>query len=142
MATLHVVAEPVSGLRKLIGTLTHSGLSHASQEARVTPGRDSQVPTASFVDIRYLGSVRHTTGERALHWEKPEATLHELLRDLAIHYGPRFRYWVLDRGNRLGEHIIVRINGRDARYLDDVDTILHTGDTLTMASTKRFRPRI
>ena len=90
--------------------------------------------------VRYLGTVSATTGERELHWEKPAVTLRELLRDLAIHYGPRFRYWILNRGNVPDEHIIVRINGRNARYLDGANTSLHPGDTITVASTMRLRP--
>ncbi len=90
--------------------------------------------------VRYLGSVSKTTGERQLSWEKPAPTLRELLRDLAIHYGPRFKYWVLDRGNVPDEHIIVRINGRDARYLKDADTPLHANDTISVASTMRLQP--
>ena len=90
--------------------------------------------------VRYIGSVRTTTGERQLKWEKPATTLRELLRDLAIHYGPRFKYWVLDRGNVPDEHIVVRINGRDARYLDGADTPLHSGDTISVASTMRLQP--
>jgi molybdopterin converting factor small subunit len=92
--------------------------------------------------VRYLGSVRTTTGERQLQWEKPATTLRELLRDLAIHYGPRFRYWILNRGNVPDEHIIVRINGRNARYLDGADTPLQSGDTISMASTMRLQPTI
>ena len=90
--------------------------------------------------VRYLGSVRSTTGEREVCWEKPATTLRELLRDLAIHYGPRFKYWILGRGNVPDEHIVVRINGRDVRYLDSADTPLHLDDTITVASTMRLRP--
>ncbi len=90
--------------------------------------------------VRYLGSVRATTGERELCWEKSATTLRELLRDLALHYGPRFKYWILDRGNVPDRHIIVRINGRDARYLDGADTPLHPRDTITVASTMHLRP--
>jgi len=92
------------------------------------------------MEVRYLGSVRKTTGERQTQWEKPAATLRELLRDLAIHYGPRFKYWVLDRGNVPDKHIVVRINGRDARYLDGADTPLNSGDTISLASTVRLQP--
>ena len=90
--------------------------------------------------VRYLGTVRTTTGERQLQWEKPAPTLRELLRDLAIHYGPRFKYWILDRGNVPDEHIVVRINGRDARYLDGADTPLDSGDTISVASRMRIQP--
>ena len=92
------------------------------------------------MNVRYLGSVRATTGERQIQWEKPATTLRELLRDLAIHYGPRFKYWILDRGNVPDEHIVVRINGRDARYLDGADTPLGSGDTISLASKMRIKP--
>ena len=90
--------------------------------------------------VRYLGSVSATTGERQLCWEKPVTTLRELLRDLAIHYGPRFKYWILDRGNVPDKHIVVRINGRDARYLAGADTPLGAGDTISLASKTRIQP--
>ena len=90
--------------------------------------------------VRYLGSVSATTGERELSWEKPATTLRELLRDLAIHYGPRFKYWVLDRGNVPDEHIVVRINGHNARYLDNADTPLNPDDTISLASMMRIQP--
>ncbi len=92
--------------------------------------------------IRCLGSVRATTRERELRWEKPAATLRELLRDLALHYSPRFKYWILTRSNVPDQHIIVRINGRDARYLDGADTPLDPGDTITVTSTIRLRPSL
>jgi hypothetical protein len=69
-------------------------------------------------------------------------TLRELLRDLAIHYGPRFKYWILDRGNVPDEHMVVRINGRDARYLDGADTLLSPADTITLASMMRIQPAV
>jgi molybdopterin converting factor small subunit len=90
--------------------------------------------------VRYLGSVRTTTGERELSWENPAGTLRQLLRDLAIYYGPRFKYWILDRGNVPDEHIVVRINGRDARYLDGADTPLRPEDIISLASTIRLQP--
>ena len=90
--------------------------------------------------VRYLGTVRTTTGERQVDWEKSAVTLRDLLRDLAIHYGPRFKYWILDRGNVPDEHMVVRINGRDARYLDAADTRLSPADTITLASMMRIRP--
>jgi molybdopterin converting factor small subunit len=54
--------------------------------------------------IRYLGSVRAVTGERKLHWERRAAMLRELLRDLALYYGPRFKYWILAQGNVPDQH--------------------------------------
>jgi molybdopterin converting factor small subunit len=92
------------------------------------------------MNVRYIGSVRTTTGERQVQWEKPASTLRELLRGVAIHYGPRFKDFVLNRGNVPDEHIIVRVNGRDARYLDGADTPLGSGDTITLASMMRIRP--
>ncbi len=116
MTILQLVADPISSLKISI--------------------------QAIIVRIRYLGSVRATTGERELRSEQPEATLGELLRDLAIHYGPRFRYWVLECVNKPGERIIVRINGCNAQYLDGADTPLHAGDTITVASQMRRRPML
>jgi len=142
MTGRHLVADWLASLKQWRGAPAQPGLSRDVTATRAAPGRAGEEARAVFVDIRYLGSVRRTTGERALRWEKPEATLRELLRDLAAHYGPRFRYWVLERGNRPGAHIVVRINGRDARYLDDVDTRLHTGDRISVASTLPLRPRL
>jgi hypothetical protein len=100
MATLDTIAASVPGLKKMPPSLTYPALRRDVQKVTVTSEQGLDEPKATSIKIRYLGGVRATTGERELNWERPEATLRQLLRDLAVHYGPRFRYWVLDRGNK------------------------------------------
>lgn len=83
------------------------------------------------MQIRYFATIRTITGENALRWDQPEATLGELLRDLCVRYGDRFRSWVLD-GNDLGQAIIILVNGCDARHLGGINTPLQPEDTIAI----------
>lgn len=142
MVILDTIAASVPGLKKLTPSHTYPALRRDTQKVVITSEHSLDKPKVTSIKIRYLGSVRATTGERELHWERPEATLRQLLRDLAVHYGPRFRYWVLDRGNKPAQHIILRINGLNAWYLDGADTRLHSGDTITVSSQMPLRPTL
>ena len=142
MVILDTIAASVPGLKKLTTSRTYPALRTDPQKVVIASEHGLDEPKVTSIKIRYLGSVRATTGERELCWERPEATLRQLLRDLAVHYGPRFRYWVLDRGNKPAQHIIVRINGLNAWYLDGADTSLHSGDTITVSSQMPMRPAL
>ncbi|GAB4540765.1 MAG: hypothetical protein Kow0063_30920 [Anaerolineae bacterium] len=140
MTILHAIAASIPGLKKSTPPFAYPTLRRDVQKAIIVSEQSLDETQAASIKIRYLGSVRATTGERELHWHRSEVTLRELLRDLAIRYGPRFRYWVLDRGNQPAQHIIVRVNGRNAWYLDGADTRLHSGDTITVSSQMPLRP--
>lgn len=83
------------------------------------------------MQIRYFATIRTITRENTLQWDKPEATLGELLRVLCSRYGDRFRQWVLD-GNGLGQAIIVLVNGCDARHLGGLNTPLSPDDVIAI----------
>jgi hypothetical protein len=63
-----------------------------------------------------------------------------LPRDLAVHYGPCFKYWTLDRGNVPDEHIVVGINERDSSYPVGTDTLLQSGDAIILDSMMHIQP--
>ena len=81
--------------------------------------------------VRYFATLRKITGVHAARLNEPVHTLGELLRKLAATYGEQFRNWVLD-GDELGKHIIILINGRDARHLGGINTALQPDDTVSI----------
>ncbi|MEW5958609.1 MAG: ubiquitin-like small modifier protein 1 [Chloroflexota bacterium] len=83
------------------------------------------------MQIRYFATIRTITGENALYWDKPEATLGELLHDLHPRYGRNFQNWVLD-GDALGPAIIILVNGYDVRHLNGIDTKLQADDIISI----------
>lgn len=85
------------------------------------------------MSIHYLAGIREITNECELLWDKPEASVNDLLHDLADKYGECFKNWVLD-GKKLHESVVVFINGREISYLNGLNTLLHPTDTITFAS--------
>lgn len=79
--------------------------------------------------IRYFATVRDLTGEIEIQWDKPTATLRELLLGLSERYGSKFHQRVWKEGD-LGQGIIVLINGRDARQLGGTEATLSPEDTV------------
>lgn len=73
--------------------------------------------------LSYFASLRDATHRTSEAWTRPAATLGDLLRDLAVAYGPRFGAWVLPDGVHLGTAVIL-VDGQDARGLAGTETPL------------------
>jgi len=81
--------------------------------------------------VEYFALLRDATGKREEEWTEPAATVGELLRALAAHYGQAFARWVIKDGE-LWNLVIVLVNGRDVRQLQMLDTPLAATDTVVI----------
>ena len=84
--------------------------------------------------IRYFSDIRELTGEDERRWNRPAATLGELLSDLSEVYGPCFAQSVFDGngGMQLSESVIVLINGHDVRHRGAGNAPLCQDDTVAI----------
>jgi len=74
---------------------------------------------------------RDILGKNEVQWDRPAATMGELLADLSQRYGPAFRKWVYE-GDQLSHMVILLVNGRDVRDLQGLDTPLRPEDTVAL----------
>ncbi len=84
------------------------------------------------MNIRYFATIRDYTHEMQCDWRQPAATLRELLAALSARYGNPFARAVVDEDGDLGPHIIILINGRDARHQGGIDAPLKPDDTVSI----------
>lgn len=80
--------------------------------------------------VEYFATLRGVAGRKGENWDRPAATVGQLLRDLIARYGSEFERWLLKNGD-LGLAIIL-VNGRDVRDLQRLDTPLEPNDTVTL----------
>lgn len=80
--------------------------------------------------VEYFATLRGVAGRKGENWDRPAATVGQLLRDLIARYGSEFERWLLKNGD-LGLAIIL-VNGRDVRDLQRLDTPLAPNDTVTL----------
>jgi sulfur-carrier protein len=83
------------------------------------------------VVIRFFASIRNITGVKEIKWGELTPTLGELLRLLSERYGPQFRRWVLD-DERMGNSVLVLVNGEDVRHGAGLCTPLHPEDVVSI----------
>jgi len=89
------------------------------------------IPVDKMV-IRYFAFLRDITRKSEQLWNDPAERLGDLLAALSKKYGTGFRCWVLEEDGQLSHHSIVLVNGRDARDLNGLDTVLHPGDIIAI----------
>ncbi len=89
----------------------------------------------SIVDlmiIRYFAMLRDVTCQREQTWNKPAATVNDLLCALCERYGPEFRRWIVDEQGNFGGFSVVLVNGRDCREIQGLDTPLKPDDVIAI----------
>ncbi len=84
-----------------------------------------------MMQIQYFAMLRQVTGKSQEQWDKPAATLGELMRDLTGKYGPGIGKWLMNDG-KLSEIAIIMVNGQDVRHLQGLDTPLQPTDAIAI----------
>jgi sulfur-carrier protein len=85
--------------------------------------------------IRSYAYFREMLGGQEITWNRPAATLGDLLSDLSRQHGMPFRRWVYEdngRSDKLSHLVIIMVNGRDVRDGLGIDTPLKPEDTIIM----------
>ena len=81
--------------------------------------------------ILYFALLRDITRKKEEDWNRPEATLGELLRGLVAQYGHEFEKWVIKDGD-LWDLVIILVNGQDVRQMQRLNTPLAPNDTVVI----------
>ncbi len=81
--------------------------------------------------IEYFAMLRQVTGKTQEQWNRPAATLGDLMGDLCSKYGDGIKRWLYE-GDRLSTIAIIMVNGRDVRHLQGFETPLKPDDTVVI----------
>lgn len=86
------------------------------------------------VKVKYLGPIRALLNKREEEVEVPlKITIYEFLKKLSNIHGKMFESEVFeDDGKNLREGIIVTIDGRSIRRLNDMKTMLISGNVVAL----------
>lgn len=78
------------------------------------------------VKITFYGALMRSIGEREVEVEA--STLKEALEGLTAKYGETFKERIFDEAGNLKRFINVYVNGKDIRFLNQLETTLKHGD--------------
>jgi len=78
------------------------------------------------VKITFYGALGRSIGEREVEVEA--STLKEALEGLTVKYGETFKERIFDEAGNLKRFINVYVNGKDIRFLNQLETTLKHGD--------------
>jgi molybdopterin synthase sulfur carrier subunit len=82
------------------------------------------------VSVELAGTLARIAGEKRVTVEV--GLLGQVLDSLASGHGEEFRDRLFDGGGRPRRFINIYVNGRDYRFLDKLNTVLHEGDVVTL----------
>ena len=80
--------------------------------------------------MKLAGALARVAGEKRVIVEAD--LLGQVLDALASGHGEEFRDRLFDSGGRPRRFINIYVNGRDYRFLDKLDTVLHEGDVVAL----------
>ena len=80
--------------------------------------------------MELAGALARMAGEKRVIVEAD--LLGQVLDALASGHGEEFRDRLFDSGGRPRRFINIYVNGRDYRFLDKLDTVLHEGDVVAL----------
>jgi len=96
--------------------------------AKVAEVRDDKASTVQ-VKVSFLGDMRSIVGQREVFLVlQGGVTLAELLGKLVARYGDGFRRRIFNERGELLRHVVVFINGRDARERGGLEAVLDGED--------------
>ena len=85
------------------------------------------------MQIKYFAYIRDYTGEKQTNWDNPATDLADLLKQLSLKFGNKFRDAVFDETQtKLNSLIIILVNGRHVQHLDGIHTKLSWDDTISI----------
>ncbi|MHB8377111.1 MAG: MoaD family protein [Dehalococcoidia bacterium] len=80
------------------------------------------------IDVKVTSVLQKVTGAKVVHGEG--GTVGELLSDLDVRY-PGFKHQIMQDGS-LHRFVNIYLNDEDIRYLDQLNTRLRDGDTISI----------
>ncbi len=83
------------------------------------------------MEIQYFAMLRQVTGKSQEQWNRPAATLGDLMRDLTARYGTGFSTWLMVDG-KMSQIAIIMVNGQDVRHLQGFETPLKPTDAIAI----------
>lgn len=82
------------------------------------------------VSVELSGGLAQASGVKSTKVDA--AVLREALERLAAGHGEDFRSRLFDQNGNPRRFINIYVNGRDCRFLNRLDTVLHEGDTISL----------
>lgn len=86
------------------------------------------------VRVKVHGRFRAAANSDELSIDRPVKNVDELLRELIRELGPRVSAYIFDSSGKLGQSLVVFINGQSIRMAEGLNTPLSKGDNVTIDS--------
>lgn len=84
------------------------------------------------VTISFLSLLSEYFGKELISLSIDEnSTIKDLFKRLNIRLGSTFKKKILENPDSLNKYILIGLNGKDIRLLQDLKTILHDGDEIS-----------
>ncbi|MGQ4913258.1 MAG: ubiquitin-like small modifier protein 1 [Candidatus Asgardarchaeia archaeon] len=84
------------------------------------------------IRVKFFAALWEITGEKEVELNGTNMTVRELLQKLIERYGEKFKKEIMDNDDKVKDHYVILVNGRNIVFLDGVNTKVKDGDLISI----------
>jgi len=84
------------------------------------------------IRVKFFAALWEITGEKEVELDGTNMTVREVLQKLIERYGETFKKEIMDNDDKVKDHYVILVNGRNIVFLDGINTKVKDGDLISV----------
>ena len=84
------------------------------------------------IRVKFFAALWEITGEKEVELDGTNMTVREVLQKLIERYGETFKKEIMDNDDKVKDHYVILVNGRNIVFLDGINTKVKYGDLISV----------
>ena len=84
------------------------------------------------IRVKFFAALWEITGEKEIELDGTDMTVREVLQKLIERYGEKFKKEIMENDDKVKDHYVILVNGRNIVFLDGINTKVKDGDLISV----------